>query len=656
MLLPRVSTARSLAGRVPAPVFLLLAFASATGAQQFTQSPGAIPGVARWSEGVEASDVDRDGDHDLFFADGEGFSSPGTQRQNTLVINELEISAGQFSNESVERLGVHVSHARGVASADIDADGWLDALYSNGFNSDPPFLYINRGATQPGFFDEEGGARGLGGPYSSASAGWTDLDNDGDLDLILCDSGNSFLGGAGDRPHLFFNDGTGNFTENAAALNASIKRAHMDVQFVDIDNDWDMDFFGPNRQSNAGGNHYLMLNDGAGNFTDVSNIIPPTSDQVYEAEVGDLDGDADLDMFFISSSGFSEGGVRNNVAESGSLSFTKGPTLGGDDDNEVCMIDYDMDGDLDALIGSLSNNREKMLNNNGTGIFSNDNSAFSVLNDSTLDATVVDYDGDGAYDVITAQGESNPAQWSNKVYRNTGAPDTIAPLVQREEDLVSPGASGPWVVRATIFDQVLDDGKNWVNGSVTYRVNTTTALGAEVTVDALPLGGNMYRFEMTDTAAGQGSALIYSLRFEDDNGNVTVTPTRTVGIDSCGFSEYGLAAAPANVLSLTGTGSGQPGTSVDLVTSSAPATGVFTALAVGRGNLPFGDGVILVNPLTVTPLFFNPTVGGLSTLTLPLPSNPNLVGLELDFQSFGIDGAQAGGIAFSNGVALVVCP
>lgn len=627
-------------------------------AQQFVQQVGAIPGPNRWTEGVEAGDIDNDGDFDLFFADGEGFSTPGPQRQNILVVNQLEIAAGQFSDQSIARLGVHVSHARGIATADIDGDGWLDALYSNGFNSDQPFLYINRGDAQPGFFDEEAGARGLnGGPYSSAGAGWTDLDNDGDLDLILLDSGNSFLFGAGDRPHLFFNDGAGNFTEDVAALGASIKRAHRAVQFVDIDNDWDMDFFGPNRNTNTGGNHYLMLNDGAGNFTDVSNIIPPTSSSVYEAEVGDLDIDGDLDMFFVSASGFQEGGVRNNLIGSGTLSFSSGPTLGGDDDNEIVMIDYDMDNDLDALVGSLSGNREKLHRNNGVGVFTNDNSGFAVLNDSTLDATAVDYDGDGAYDVITAQGESNPAQWSNKVYRNMGPVDTIPPVIQREEELVAPTATGPWVVRAVIYDQVMDDGKNWVDGSVTYRVNTLAGPGPEVTVPALPLGGNMYRFEMVDTAAGEGSALVYTLRFEDDNGNVTLSETQAVGLAGCGFTQYGAGAAPANVLELAGTGTGQPGTTLELVTTSAPAGGVFTGLGVGRAVVPFGDGAILINPLTVVlPLFFNPTVGGSSTLSLPLPANPGLVGIELNFQSFGVDTSLAGGLAFSNGLALAVCP
>ena len=64
--------------------------------------------------------------------------------------------------------------------------------------------------------------------------------------------------------------------------------------------------------------------------------LPATSTNVYEAEVGDLDGDTDPDMFFVSAgSGMSEGHIRNNWAGSGSLTFTKGSTFSGGDDNEV---------------------------------------------------------------------------------------------------------------------------------------------------------------------------------------------------------------------------------------------------------------------------------------------------------------------------------
>jgi hypothetical protein len=276
--------------------------------QQFQQVT-TFPGPTNWTEGVECADVDHDGDLDIFFAEGDGFNSAGTKRQNVLIVNKLiEIAPWTFADESVARLGVHVSNAKGVTTADVNGDGWVDALFANAFFTDPPFLYINQGAANPGFFNMESATRGLTTAYSSGAAQFGDVDDDGDLDLVVNDAYNHSPGG---RPHLFINDGTGVFTENAAALNAPLKAGQMDVQLVDIDGDWDIDFFGDNKFTNSGGNHYLLLNDGHGSFSDHSSLIQVGNGNTYEAEVGDLDGDDDLDLFFVSLSGFSEGADRS---------------------------------------------------------------------------------------------------------------------------------------------------------------------------------------------------------------------------------------------------------------------------------------------------------------------------------------------------------
>ena len=464
---------------------LIPLLAAPAAAQQFQHQPGLIPGPARWSEGVEAADVDRDGDLDLFFADGEGFSGPSVKRQNVLVVNQLaQTGSLAFTDESVARLGVHVSYGKGVTTADVDADGWIDALFVHAFNADAPFLYVNRGGAQPGFFDEEGAARGFTTPLNASSAQFGDLDDDGDLDVIVCDSGASLLGGAGGRPRFYRNDGSGHFTEDAASLSAPIKRAHMDVQLVDVDGDWDLDFFGANRASNSGGNHYLMLNDGSGQFSDASSLVPASSSSTYEAEIGDLDGDKDLDLFFVSLSGFSEGAVKNELVEGGSLSFTAQPALPGSyDDNEISLCDYDNDGDLDAFVGSLSF-RERIWRNDGGFAFTGQHTEITSVSDSTLDMTHADLDKDGDYDVVTAQGESNAAQWANKVYLNTGGPDTLPPVVEATHDVVDlSDVNGPWIAKAKVRDQVIDDGKDYVTAEAAYAV-TPSPLSASVTIQA----------------------------------------------------------------------------------------------------------------------------------------------------------------------------
>lgn len=468
--------------------------------QQFSYQNGMIPGASRWTEGVEAVDVDGDGDLDLCFAEGDGFASAGTQRQQKLMINQLvETGSLSFTNESTARLGIQVANGKGVTTGDVNGDGWVDLLYVNAFNTDPPFLFINRGAAQPGFFDMESSIRGFTENLSSGSAQFGDLDDDGDLDVIICDSGSSFLGGSGGKPRLFINDGNGFFTEAAASLNAPTKKAHMDVHLVDLDGDWDVDFVGLNRASNSGGTHYVMLNDGNGTFTDASNLMPSTSSSVYEAEVSDLDGDDDIDLYFVSLSGFQEGPMRNNLVESGSLGFQAGNTQNGNvDDNEVVLMDYDNDGDLDAFIGSLGT-KERVYRNDGGLNFQGNSSVIQTVTDSTLDMTAADLDNDGTYDLITAQGESNAGQWVNKVYLNSGPADSIAPRVV---GVHVPSASGAWpiILKSKHQDGVMDDGVDYVSTTLF----ATPALG---TGGTSVLSGGAFAPAVQNLQSGAGLVL-----------------------------------------------------------------------------------------------------------------------------------------------------
>jgi plastocyanin len=465
-----------LSNRGPALATALLVCSGSALAQQFQYQSGALPGTPRWTEGVEAADVDNDGDIDIFFGEGEGFTGPGTKRQSVLLINRLiETGSMSFTDESVARLGTHLSNAKGVATGDVDGDGYTDALFANAFLNETPFLYINRGAASPGFFDEESATRGLTTILSSAGAQFGDLDDDGDLDLVICHVGSSFLGGSGSQAKLYLNNGAGQFTEQTgASWNPATKRAQMDVQLVDVDGDWDLDFVGYCRGSNGGGNHYLMLNDGSAGFTNASTLLPNGSTSCYEAEVGDLDGDGDIDTFMVSLSGFSEGPVRNNFADSGgtNLTFTAlSPLSVAQDDNEIALCDYDNDGDLDAFVGSLGS-KERIWRNDGGLSFTGAHGSIQTVSDSTLDCTFADLDNDGDYDFITAQGESNAAQWANKLYLNTGGADTLAPEIMALNlpDGID-STLGPWLAHGKIQDQVIDDGVNWCSAEAFFVVN-----------------------------------------------------------------------------------------------------------------------------------------------------------------------------------------
>lgn len=571
----------------------LAALAVPGSAQQFQHQVGLIPGTARWTEGLEAADADNDGDLDLFVADGEGFSGPGTKRQNVLEINKLvENGILSFADESVARLGAHLSNAKGVTTADVTGDGFIEALFSNAFHTDPAFLYVNQGAGNPGFFTFDGVARGFTTNVAAGGAMFSDVDDDGDLDVVM---NNNYLGSGSGVPRLYENDGSGFFTLIAGAFSAApAKSTHMDVQMVDIDQDWTVDLFGANRSTNGGVAHFLMTNDGAGTFADVSSLIPATSGNVYEGEVGDLDGDSDIDLFFVSISGFAEGSMRNNLVPSTTLSFTANASLGGDDDNEIALYDFDVDGDYDAFVGSLGA-REKLWRNDGNMVWTNSHASIQAVSDSTLDCTIADVDNDGRYDLITGQGESNPGQWINKVYLNVGgAVDMLAPIVTAVNSPASSPSTGPTVVWAKVRDQVLDDGVDYLSSQARYVVL------AAPSQFAVSITGGGFVPALSNISAGS------SLLFTNNSGvSQTVTSTTApygydVTIAAGGTYEHFFVAP--GTYNFTSTSGGFNGTA-QVGGAAATAGGLRAAVQQYRFSMPdtlAGNGTQLVYELEFT--------------------------------------------------------
>src|SRR5690606_19128623 len=70
---------------------------------------------------------------------------------------------------------------------------------------------------------------GLHNTNQSWSADFGDIDNDGDLDLVITNHNRSM--------QLFLNDGTSHFTEATTGSGLQISAAFLQVKFVDLDND-----------------------------------------------------------------------------------------------------------------------------------------------------------------------------------------------------------------------------------------------------------------------------------------------------------------------------------------------------------------------------------------------------------------------------------
>ena len=128
-----------------------------------------------------------------------------------------------------------------------------------------------------------------------------DVDGDGDLD--------AFMGHPGTRQPVWLNDGTGVYSDSEQRL-ASL--AGSDVALGDVDGDGDLDAFMAVGDWTGSGDR-LWLNDGQGFFIDSG--LPLSAAFSAAVELGDLDGDGDLDAFVVHGELGQEsgGGIPNEV-------------------------------------------------------------------------------------------------------------------------------------------------------------------------------------------------------------------------------------------------------------------------------------------------------------------------------------------------------
>ncbi len=120
----------------------------------------------------------------------------------------------------------------GIAVGDLDGNGLPDLFFASGPNRNR--LYFQRSPWQ---FEEAAARSALGDDPSVWSTGATlfDVDNDGDLDLYVCNY---------DAPNqLYVNRGDGTFDERAAEYGLDIVDASLMASVADYDRDGDLDIY-----------------------------------------------------------------------------------------------------------------------------------------------------------------------------------------------------------------------------------------------------------------------------------------------------------------------------------------------------------------------------------------------------------------------------
>eukprot|EP00812_Abedinium_dasypus_P009610 NODE_328_length_1663_cov_215.967662.p1 GENE.NODE_328_length_1663_cov_215.967662~~NODE_328_length_1663_cov_215.967662.p1 ORF type:complete len:510 (-),score=182.98 NODE_328_length_1663_cov_215.967662:116-1645(-) len=198
-------------------------------------------------QGAGFADVDGDGDLDLFIANYKA--------SNKLYVND---GRGRFS-DATQTAGLTSSGAGfGVAFGDVDGDGDLDLFVTFAQKSNK--LYLNDGK---GTFTDATTAAIEDAGGNSRAVSFGDVDGDGDLDV--------YTANAMSANKLFINDGKGHFTDGTDAAGVGDTSITQGMNMADVDNDGDVDILISNIGPLKGS--ILYLNDGKGKFTGSSHGV-----------------------------------------------------------------------------------------------------------------------------------------------------------------------------------------------------------------------------------------------------------------------------------------------------------------------------------------------------------------------------------------------
>ena len=540
----------------PSVLVLLLvaaAFASPLAAQSFGDATTAaglsgvyLPApinnsVKILTGGMAVADYDGDGWDDVFWL-------AGATQPNRLYRNDGD---GTFTDVAPQ-VGLDLAFPGCSAHwADYDGDGDLDLFVSSLENLGPPAAIAGGGGAGPKtLFPGSGnngsppGGLGVGQQYRNflfrndggtfvdvaLAAGvrqtgrWGqalgDIDGDGWLDLV----GLSW-NGAGNETAVMRNNGNGTFRRvTPAAMKGAASTWGFTPRIVDYDLDGDADLMLVQDIVNT----HVWRNDGSWQFTDVSDMVDVTNVQNgMGTAVGDINNDGKLDWFITSIYSTVPlvnefwGTTGNRLyLNGGNGTFADITDLAGVRDGGwgwgAQMEDLNHDGRLDIVMVNgypgppinpfpmFQTDTLKIFMNNGGLSFSEQAETLGILDtDEGRGVAVVDFDRDGALDILVSNNNVIAANRGLTLYR--GDPGAI---------------TGTWI-------EVELDG----------AAPNTRALGARITANAAGLpqqlrvmeAGNNYLSQAPARVRfGLGSAASVDLTVRWPDGTVVAYPGQAV--------------------------------------------------------------------------------------------------------------------------------
>lgn len=334
-----------------------------------------------WNQ-LDVADVDGDSDLDILISERDSieiYYNDGNQNFSPTYINANFLSSN-------------------IIAGDFDGDGNNDFITTSRRQNGPVKLwkYFNETINFPSFNQ----VTIANVEISNGDILSNDIDNDGDLDLIMSVSS---LFWTGNHVLCYLNDGNGNFTE--LVINYTLPNEH--IQILDYDNDGDKDF------AIKRGNCCTVLFTNDGNLGFIDSELTNSSDlQLSSMHIVDFDNDGDNDISVVFDPPFDTNFLGLYIND-GSENFTLNTLENLEKGERINSLDYNSDGLTDFVVTSSAFDDPRIYENQGGGSFN-----VSILDDSFVSPTSFhssDIDNDGLVDIVSTSGnEHELVLWHNK--------------------------------------------------------------------------------------------------------------------------------------------------------------------------------------------------------------------------------------------------
>ncbi|MEM6687684.1 MAG: CRTAC1 family protein, partial [Bacteroidota bacterium] len=358
-------------------------------------------GTTYLGNGISFFDYNNDGWDDVTI---------GTANGNSLKVYKNN-GDGTYSADSAFTPNNTAAHKQ-VIWVDFDNDGDNDLYLACDLAQSR--LYENTGSTLIDITST------CGLPSSSLEnygASWGDYNNDGFLDLFICNRGEY----AAQQNYLYKNNGDGSFSNVSTAAGIDTG-SHLSfcAAFLDYNNDgWQDIYIANDKIQNT---NIMYKNNGDGTFTDVSTAT--NTDIAIDAmsvTVADFNHDNWFDMYVTN-------GIQGNyfLKNNGDGTFSNIAASTGTVFNSIAwgavFLDAENDGDLDLYVSSMldgsipSYPSAAFYVNNGINSFATDNST-GFTNDTaeSYSNAIGDSDNDGFPEIIVNNsGNENIFFWKNQ--------------------------------------------------------------------------------------------------------------------------------------------------------------------------------------------------------------------------------------------------